>query len=208
MQKQKIIQSYLDYILDKQERPSSVFHFAKSLKIEESEFYNHFNSFSKLENELWKGYFDTTIERMEADEAYAGFSARQKFLSFLYTWIEELKNNRSYALFIQKSKKPHEVEPAVFKEFKSAFIEFAKSITSEGRSAQELAERPFLSEQYHKTLWWQVLFIFKFWTSDESDVFEKTDAAIEKAVNLAFDLMSRNAVDSFFDLAKFLVQSK
>jgi hypothetical protein len=40
--------------------------------------------------------------------------------------------------------------------------------------------------------------------TDESRDFEDTDAAIEKGVNLGFDLMKENTLDKAFDLAKFL----
>jgi hypothetical protein len=51
-------------------------------------------------------------------------------------------------------------------------------------------------------------FLLLFWRDDESAGFEKTDAAIEKSVNLAFDLIGKGAVDSAFDFAKFLYQAK
>ena len=51
-------------------------------------------------------------------------------------------------------------------------------------------------------------FLLLFWKDDESPGFEKTDAAVEKSVNLAFDLIGKGAVDSFIDFAKFLYQSK
>jgi hypothetical protein len=51
-------------------------------------------------------------------------------------------------------------------------------------------------------------FLLIFWKDDTSAGFEKTDAAIEKSVNLAFDLIGKGAVDSIFDFAKFLYQTK
>jgi hypothetical protein len=50
----------------------------------------------------------------------------------------------------------------------------------------------------------QFWFIIQFWMTDESRDFEDTDAAIEKGVNLGFDLMKENTLDKAFDLAKFL----
>jgi hypothetical protein len=51
-------------------------------------------------------------------------------------------------------------------------------------------------------------FILLFWKEDDSAGFEKTDAAVEKSVNLAFDLIGKGAVDSAIDFAKFLYQNK
>ena len=50
--------------------------------------------------------------------------------------------------------------------------------------------------------------MLKFWKDDSSADFEKTDAAVEKSVNLAFDLIGKGAVDSVVDFAKFLYQTK
>jgi hypothetical protein len=57
-------------------------------------------------------------------------------------------------------------------------------------------------------LWIQTLFILQFWANDDSKEFEKTDAAIEKAVNVAYDLMGKSPLDSMFDFAKFIFQNR
>ena len=98
--------------------------------------------------------------------------------------------------------------PSEIKGFKSKFKEFASGIVNEGKETEEIAERPYLTDKYQEAMWLQVMFVFRFWLKDDSPAFEKTDAAIEKSVNLAFDLMGRSAIDSFVDFAKFLFQSK
>jgi hypothetical protein len=52
-------------------------------------------------------------------------------------------------------------------------------------------------------MWWQMQFLLRFWAKDTSNEFERTDAAIEKAVNLSFDVLGKNLVDSTFDFVKF-----
>ena len=52
-----------------------------------------------------------------------------------------------------------------------------------------------------------LLFILKFWSNDESPNFEKTDAAIEKSVTLAFDLIGKGILDNALDFGKFLYQN-
>jgi len=54
----------------------------------------------------------------------------------------------------------------------------------------------------------QLLFVIGFWIKDDSIAFEKTDAAIEKAVNLSFDLMGKGPLDAMLDFGKFLYQNK
>ena len=43
---------------------------------------------------------------------------------------------------------------------------------------------------------------------DESLNFERTDAAVEKAVTLSFDLVGRNTFDSALDFGRFLLHKR
>jgi Tetracyclin repressor-like, C-terminal domain len=54
---------------------------------------------------------------------------------------------------------------------------------------------------------YQFLFITRFWADDSSDGFEKSDEAIEKGVNLTFDLMARSPLDSLVDYGKFIARN-
>jgi hypothetical protein len=54
----------------------------------------------------------------------------------------------------------------------------------------------------------QALFVLRYWTKDDSNQFEMTDAAIEKAVNLSFQLISTNTIDSLLDFGKFMFTKK
>jgi hypothetical protein len=72
----------------------------------------------------------------------------------------------------------------------------------------EVATRPVLDKRYPHLFWLHLGFILLFWKQDSSAGFENTDAAIEKSVNLAFDLIGKGAVDSAIDFAKFLYQNK
>jgi len=86
--------------------------------------------------------------------------------------------------------------------FKDRFKDFANEIILEGKETEEIANRPIISDRYDEAMWLQAWFVLKYWLDDRSPRFEKTDAAIEKSVNLAFDLMGKSAIDSFLDFAK------
>ncbi|MFN6082873.1 MAG: TetR/AcrR family transcriptional regulator, partial [Bacteroidota bacterium] len=63
-------------------------------------------------------------------------------------------------------------------------------------------------DRYGEALWVNMLFVTGFWLKDQSAGFEKTDEAIERSVNLAFDLMGRSPLDSMIDFGKFLFQNR
>ncbi|TDQ18534.1 AcrR family transcriptional regulator [Algoriphagus boseongensis] len=207
--KKLILEGYVNYVLEHGNEPPSVFKFAKELKMKEEDFYTYYTSFDSIKSSIWVSILDATIASIESQEVYAGYTAREKFLSFLFTWIEELKKVRSYLLVLYGDKlKSARALHADSADFKSKFKEFANDIVSAGKESEEIASRPYVSEKYDEALWIQAAFIFRFWLGDKSPRFEKTDAAIEKSVNLAFDLMGKSALDTFLDFAKFLYQNK
>jgi AcrR family transcriptional regulator len=204
----KIRSAYIESLLVQGKRPASVYKFCLDLGIREDEFYNHFGSFDSIEKHIWKDFIDKAIGRLKADASYAGFSTREKILAFYFTLLEELKLNRSYVLYqLENSRKP-ELVPDYIKGFKTSFEAFFEATLNEGKGNGEVATRPILDKRYPQLFWLHMGFILLFWKDDDSAGFEKTDAAVEKSVNLAFDLIGKGAVDSAIDFAKFLYQNK
>jgi hypothetical protein len=129
-------------------------------------------------------------------------------LSYAYTMLEVLKPERAYVeaalfspwLLLEKH--------GIMKTFETAFEDAAKQLVNEGIASEEIAQRLTLSDYYHKALWGCMAFVLHFWAKDNSPAQEKTDTAVEKSVNLAFDAMARGVFDSAFDFGKFLLQQR
>ncbi len=205
---EKLKKAYIEHILEHGNRPASIFKFVKELKIKEEAFYENFNSFDTLEKELWRDWLQETITAIKAEEVYAGYSAREKLLAFYFTFIEVLKSNRSFILLtVKKTIKP-EFTPAHLKEFRKDFKDFVNEVLAEAKETEEVQNRPYIGDKYDEGIWLQFLFVFNFWMKDDSKAFEKTDEAIEKAVNLSFDLMGRGPLDAMIDFGKFLFQNR
>ncbi len=204
----KLIDAFIEHKLIHGAPPASIFQFVKSLKMTESEFYEEFNSFEDLEAEIWNRMFLDTREMIISDPVYAEYSVREKLLSFYYSFIEKLKANRSYILAEHDQFMAKPGEPASLKRLKKSFSLYTEELIIEGKDTTEIAQRPFIDGQYDKLFWLQLLFVIRFWIKDDSRGFEKTDAAIEKAVNLSFDLIGKGAIDSVIDFAKFMYQNK
>ena len=205
--RERIFNEYIKFILENKKRPLSIFSFSSDLKMKESTFRKYFTSFEQLEKEFWKVIFDRTKYTIENQEVYNSYSINEKLLAFHYTWIEELKGYRNYAVHVLHHEKVYEFYPACFESFKIGFQDFTSKLVDEGLATQEIARRPFITDKYKYFLWYQPISILKFWVKDESNNFENTDALIEKTVNFSFDLMISNGLDSFFDLAKFHIQN-
>lgn len=201
-----ISESYKEYVLN-YGNPSSVFIFCKEIGISENAFYDHFGSFEGVERAIWLDYISETKARLESDKSFEGFSSREKILAFYYGLAEVLKNDRSFVLYQLKDQEKHFRIPAFLKGFKSAFDEWIKSVIASGVITGEIARRPQLDERYYILFWAHLTFILQFWRNDDSANFENTDAAIEKSVNLAFDLIGKGVLDNAIDFGKFLFQT-
>ncbi|MDF9795773.1 hypothetical protein OKW21_001036 [Catalinimonas alkaloidigena] len=210
-QSSKIKEAYIDYLLEHGKQPASVYQFMKQLKMKEGVFYDYYNSFSAIDKDIWKGYLDETLSRIQSESVYNEYTVREKLLAFYYTWIEILKDNRSYVTYSVGQVKRRGLmwtNTDFLSAFKASFLDFANELLSEGKETEEIVDRPIVGNRYDNGLWQQLLFVLKFWVNDDSQGFERTDAAIEKAVNLSFDLMSRSALDAAFDFARFLYQGR
>lgn len=220
---EKIRKAYTEYVLENGKQPVSIFQFAKKLKIAEADFYTDYASFDAIEADIWLQFFNEAKATVEADATYQNYSVREKLLAFYYTWIELLKAQRSFAVYSFGQFRPADApanpvarvrarqmraDSKILHPFKNAFFDYARDLLAEGRESKEVEPRPFVTDRYPNALWAQTLFVLDFWVRDISKNFEKTDTAIEKAVNTAFDLIGRSPLDTLFDFAKFMYQNK
>lgn len=204
--KEKIQNAYIEHLLTEGKQPASVFIFAKKNKMAEEEFYKFYASFSAIEADIWNDLFSKTIAEIKSQEVWEQYSAREKALSFFYSFFELLKSKRSYALHSVRNFKKGIKTPTALSSAKETFTEFSTQIIQDGLESGELSERKFISDKYVDALWLQVAFLLNFWIKDQSAGFEKTDEAIEKGINVTFDLFQRSPIDNLFEYGKFLAQ--
>ena len=204
---ESIQKAYIDYVLTEGEEPKSVYIFAKKHKMTEAEFYKHFGSFQALEQNIWADVAQKTLAEIKAQEVWAQYSAREKALSYFYAFFELLKQQRSFAVYSLKKQPRGITTPAIFNELHEIFENFCTEILNEGLESGELSDRKFFSKRYKDALWVQFGFVLHFWIGDNSAGFEKTDEAIEKGVNVTFDLFQRSPIDNLFEYGKFLAKN-
>lgn len=215
MEKKEIRDAYMKYWLENGKRPVSVYTFVQQLGTTEAEFYDRYASFDAVEKDIWRGIFEDTLEKLKADETYRGYGVREKLLAFYFLWVQELRAHRSYILLQRErflgalglSGNPG-THLDKLESFRTAFYEYIRELIKEGYQTGEVKERKFISDQYVHGFWAQALFVLRYWIKDDSERFEDTDAAIEKAVNLSFQLISSNTFDSIVDFGKFVFARK
>lgn len=197
-------EGFVRFSLENNRLPQSAYELCKFLETKEESFYESYSSVGALAQEIWKSWFDTTKNQIQTDEQYQNFSVREKLLAFYYTWLENLKSYRSFVEIAMQTKNFCSREQ--YRAFKESFKIFAQELLNEALETGEVQNRNILNQSYPEILWWQVMYLLNFWLKDTSQGFERTDAAVEKAVNLFFDLTGKTFLDSLVDFAKFNFQ--
>jgi len=203
----QIQDAYIDYVLTNNEEPKSVYVFAKQLGITEQEFYAFYSSFVAVEKAIWADLTTKAITEIQQQEVWINYTSREKILAFFYAYIELLKTRRSFVVYSLKKSRTHISTPEVLDDVRTIFENFADNIIKEGLASSELADRRFLSKRYKDALWVQFGIILNFWVNDSSSNFEKTDEAIERGVNVTFDLFQRSPLDNIIDYGKFITRN-
>lgn len=203
----EIISSYMNYVLENESSPKSVYAFAKASNFDESLFYNYFGSFESLEKAIFKAFFDNTIQAIDKSEEYLIFDARNKLLSFYFTFFENLTANRSYIL-IALNNNNHLKKLKTLSELKKSFTRYVNGLEIETVDFKQKNITKFQQKSIQESAWAQLLITMQFWLNDSSIAFEKTDIFIEKSVNTSFDIMATTPLKSMIDLGKFLYKEK
>lgn len=206
--KSDIISWYMEYILEHNEQPKSVFSFAKHHNFEEALFYQYYGSFEAVESGIFKAFFENTHAVLEKSEDYANFDARNKLLSFYYTFFENLTANRSYVVYALEGDKNHLKSLKALKELKKVFSEYIEGLNIQTLDLKEERLEKIQSRGIKESAWFQLLVTLKFWLEDTSSSFEKTDIFIEKSVKASFDLIDTTPFKSIIDFGKFVFKEK
>lgn len=206
--REDIITCYMDYVLEHNENPKSVYNFTKINGFEEAVFYNFFGSFEAIEKHIFKTFYDNTIKGLESSEAYETFDARNKLLSFYFTFFENLTANRSYVVYALKPLKNNLKGILVLSDLKKIFNTYIANLDIETLDIKEEKLEQIQTKVLQETAWIQLMLTLKFWLDDTSAGFEKTDIFIEKSVNTSFDIINIAPLKSVIDFGKFLFKEK
>ena len=201
-----IVEGYMNYVLEHERKPSSIYKFCKSISVEEVDFYAQFGSVNSLEKLIWSDFVHHTVGMLKKSKEYDAYASREKLLTFYYTLFELLGANRSYVLFSLNQHKNELKNISQLSELRKAFKSYLDEIKDEDPPSNQFRE--FTDKALMEGAWLQLLMILKFWIDDMSPSFEKTDVLIEKSINTTFDVLDRTPLDGVVDLAKFLFKEK
>jgi hypothetical protein len=199
-----IIAKYMNYVLEHEKMPKSIYKFCKVAGIKEEDFYLFYGSLDSLQNGIWEQFFANTMQVMEKNKDFDGFSNKDKMLTFFFTFFEVLTLNRSYVLFVLEQEKNLMKNMGQLKGLRKSIKHFAKDLIEDGNADKNLKITKHNPQLFSEGAWLQFMFILRFWTKDDSARFEKTDMAIEKSVNTIFDVFDNTPLENILDFGKFL----
>jgi AcrR family transcriptional regulator len=186
--------------------PANVFQLCEHLGIAETEFYHHFGSLEKVEESVLLIRWQEVAEKFAQDDQFATFGITEKMLTLHFAFIESLRDIRSYLQWKLKDWKNPMDQIKGLMSLRQAFQDTVSPMLSAASSLGEIPDRKVISKLNVEALGMNLAFVIHFWLKDDSADFERTDACIEKSVQLTMDFVGRNAVDKLFDFGKFLFQ--
>lgn len=205
---QDIVSFYMNFVLEHNEKPHTVFEFSKSFNFEESKFYEYFGNIQAVENYVFTLFFKNTIEVLNKSEDYKKFDSRNQLLSFYFTFFENLTANRSFVSFVLNQHAGGLKSLKQLRGLRQHFMAYVKNLDVELVDIKNDKIEAIQMKTIAEAAWIQLLLTLKFWLEDGSPGFEKTDILIEKAVNTSFDFMDIKPFKSMLDLGKFLFKEK
>ena len=207
LSRQDVINSYLSYLSEQQQAPRWVYKLVERTNINKDDFYQFYSDLNDLEDEIWLNLFQSTIEALEKDPTFESFSLREKLLAFCYTLVEVMNDHRVALVSILERTIIPGFDPKYLKSSKIVFGQFTDRLMNEGMQNGEIANRTVVNRLYPNVLWFQLLLLLRFWKNDKSDQLIDTDEAIERTVNISFDLMEPGVVDQIPGYGRFLYKS-
>lgn len=203
--KEEIQKKYQDFILSEAKTPETVRIFTEYIKTTDANFFEHFGSLERVESSIWEDYYKATFATLAKDADFNEMTSHEKHLSFLYTLLEIIKEDRAYIQYRLLHFKAGGLLPKflikanqVLQNEEVNWANIPKFIPEKGHKIAQ--------EGYKQLLWKHSLTTIYFWVKDDSDGREDTDAFIEKSTRTVYDLGEFPALNSVLDFSKFLFQ--
>jgi len=206
--KDDIVSKYMNEVLEKGEKPKSVYLFAKHNHFTEAEFYTFFGTLESLEKEIFKLFFENSVNLLHQHPDYPQYDMKNKMLSFYFTFFEILTANRSYVLQSLKRDRNPLKNLVQLTTLREAFKNYVSEILTDDYRLEQEKLQKYQEKAIQESAWLQLMMTIKFWMDDDSAAFEKTDIFIEKSVNASFELMNVAPLNHLIDFGKFLFKEK
>jgi hypothetical protein len=198
----------MDFVLEHNKTPQSVYTFAKTNHFDESQFYHFFGSFESLDSAVYETFFNNTIKTLKESKKYKNYDAMNQLLSFYFTFFGNLTANRSYVSKSLQLEMTGLSKMKKLKPLRKKFLDFVDELDLGGFNLKNKRLDYIKDSVVNESYWIQMLATLKFWIDDDSTDFEKTDLFIEKSIAASFELANTKPLKNVIDFGKFLFKEK
>ncbi|NIJ55286.1 TetR family transcriptional regulator C-terminal domain-containing protein [Dyadobacter arcticus] len=204
----RITELFMQYCLENNKKPESVYLFCKQNGFVEKDFYKHFSSIDSLEKSVFVTFHNLAVSLINQSGDVLTLGFRDKLLTYYYTYFEILTANRSYVVFALTDSKNRLNGLVKLKEFRTHFKAFIADISAGYLKVKSERIHKAQQDALEEGAWIQLLVTLRFYLDDESLGFEKTDLFIEKSIRATFDLIDITPLESVIDFGKFIIKEK
>ncbi len=204
----EIIKAYSDFKLTENHQPTSIYQICQKAGIDEAEFYKHFTNFKAIEHKIILELLESSLGVLENSVEYPNYTAKEKLLSFYFTFFETLTLNRSIVLNLINSQYSKIQQVSVLSPLRHPFLKYFRGLEIEMPQIKIDKLDSIQEKAVEYAAWSQLLITIQFWIEDISLDFEKTDIFIEKSIRTSFDLIENNTLNHLLDFGKFVWKEK
>jgi Tetracyclin repressor-like, C-terminal domain len=200
----ELLQAYKHFVGSKGRRPHSFIELQQSLSGTVTDIVIEGTSWrGALEEEIYSNAAREVVEVITQHPEWESHQSHECILTLTFTTIEKLRGMRSFIDVVSPRYGLLPCHKKMFYCLKKEYEPLVRSVLSKARVEGILPTR--LNFEGVSLVLSTIRFCISFWRSDDSRDFERTDACIEKSIELLFDTLGRNILDSGFDLSRFLL---
>ena len=205
--KQQAREAFLDFFERRGVAAPSLELLATQAGMSVAELEASYTSIDILEQDVWLGLLETTLSRLNSSSEYQESPARKKALAFYFAFLEVLEPHRTYARTVWENASFLRYIAPFLDTLRKGFDQYIIELLKLASDSEEIPNRPIIDQFYPEIFWIQFIYVLNFWLNDKSPQAFQTDAAVEKAVRLSFDLIGKSPLDSLIDFGNVFMQN-
>lgn len=163
------------------------------------ESFDAYHSIQDLDLQIFEFLLEEALVLVSEDDAFLSFAPREKHLTFMYSLLETLEPEAFWKYYLNAKRKNPLLLKNVLCHLQKRPIDWADTQKWNLGLLDALGVKTYKTILVNHTL--AVLFYF---STDESQVNENTDAFIEKSTDVLYKVADPSTLFSILDLTKFL----
>ena len=196
----QIKEIFVQFVIEKGQFPNSLTELSRYGDLDQDKFSVIADSIQELTQIVWRDIIKDTIILTDSDSQYESVDVKDKVLSFYYNHIEDLSRFRSFAVISLGISGQWKLSPSVLILYKREFMNYFHPMCQEIIANKWTWNKKLQARVLSELFWSKTMFLLRYWVSDQSPGFEKTERIIDKTINGLFTILDGNPVTFWKDV--------